>query len=51
MSAWDQDSTIIFNDEQRAAIAGATPRLGEEISDLLLRLANEVKRVVARRLM
>jgi hypothetical protein len=26
--AWDQDPTGIFNDEQRAAIAGAAPTLG-----------------------
>jgi hypothetical protein len=45
MKAWDQDPTVIFNDEQRAAIAGAAPMLGEEPDDLLLRLANEVKRV------
>jgi hypothetical protein len=44
-SAWDQDPTGIFNDEQRAAIAGAAPTLGEEVDNLLLRLANEVKRV------
>jgi hypothetical protein len=29
MSAWDQDPTVIFNDEQRAAIPGAAPTLGE----------------------
>jgi hypothetical protein len=47
MSNWDQDLTGIFNDEQRAAIAGAAPTLGEGEDDLLLRLANEVRRVVA----
>jgi hypothetical protein len=46
-SNWDQDPTGIFNDEQRAAIAGAAPTLGEGEDDLLLRLANEVKRVAA----
>jgi hypothetical protein len=46
-SNWDQDPTGIFNDEQRAAIAGAAPTLGEDEDDLLLRLANEVKRVAA----
>jgi hypothetical protein len=46
-SNWDQDPTGIFNDEQHAAIAGAAPTLGEEEDDLLLRLANEVKRVAA----
>jgi hypothetical protein len=47
MSAWDQDPIGIFNDEQRAAIAGSAPTLGEGEDDLLLRLANEVKRVAA----
>jgi hypothetical protein len=46
-SNWDQDPTGIFNDKQRAAIAGAAPTLGEGKEDLLLRLANEVKRVAA----
>jgi hypothetical protein len=46
-SNWDQDPTGIYNDEQRAAIAGAAPTLGEGEDDLLLRLANEVKRVAA----
>jgi hypothetical protein len=34
-SNWDQDPTGIFNDEQRAAIAGAAPTQGEEEDDLL----------------
>jgi hypothetical protein len=45
MNEWEQNPTGIFSDEQRAAIAGATPRLGEEVGDLLLRLATEVQRV------
>jgi hypothetical protein len=47
MKTWDQDPTVIFSDEQRAAIAGAAPVLGEEPDSLLLRLATEVKRVAA----
>jgi hypothetical protein len=39
MENWEQDPTGIFSDEQRAAIAGAAPVLGEEFGDLLLRLA------------
>jgi hypothetical protein len=42
---WEQNPVGIFSDEQRAAIAGAAPRLGEEVGDLLLRLATEVQRV------
>jgi hypothetical protein len=45
MENWEQDPTGIFSDEQHAAIAGAAPVLGEEFSDLLLRLATEVQRV------
>jgi hypothetical protein len=41
---WEQNPVGIFSDEQRA-IAGAAPTLGEEVSDLLLRLATEVRRV------
>jgi hypothetical protein len=45
MNEWEQNPTGIFSDEQRAAIAVAAPRLGEEVGDLLLRLATEVQRV------
>jgi hypothetical protein len=45
MKEWDQNPVSIFSDEQRAAIAGAAPTLGEEVDDLLLRLATEVRRV------
>jgi hypothetical protein len=44
---WEQDPTGIFSDEQRAAIAGAAPVLGEEFGDLLLRLATDIQRVAA----
>jgi hypothetical protein len=47
MEDWEQNPTGIFSDEQRAAIAGAAPVLGEEFGDLLLRLATEVRRVAA----
>jgi hypothetical protein len=45
MKEWEQNLTGIFSDKQRAAIAGAAPKLGEEAGDLLLRLATEVQRV------
>jgi hypothetical protein len=47
MENWEQNPTSIFSDEQRAAIAGAAPVLGEEFGDLLLRLATEVQMVAA----
>jgi hypothetical protein len=49
MENWEQDPTGIFSDEQRAAVTGAAPVLGEEFGDLLLRLATEVQRVAAGR--
>jgi hypothetical protein len=45
MKEWEQNPVSIFSDEQRAATAGAALMLGEEVGDLLLRLATEVRRV------